>query len=669
MHITRVVRLAGLLPAVALSVWAAIPAWAQPVHAREERGNLVLEGIPPLDATLAARLERYQQSRQATFLDWLPDGSMLIGTRFANSEQVHRIVTPLGAREQLTFYADPIAGVRAPQVGSGTRFAFLKDQGGDENAQLYLYTGTGSIRPLTEGRSRHGSPVWSNDGKRVAFYGNERDGVSCDIYVADVDAGSAPRLVYAGQRDTWYPLDWSLDDRRLLLQKYVSINESYLYVADIEAGTVTPVDTSGRKAGVSAAKFSPDGRGIYLVSDEDGEFGQLHYLDPVTHASRNITEHIPWDIDLFDVSVDGRFIAYVVNEDGRSRLTVLDTAQKLDLAPAGLPEGLIVNLRFDHAGHRLALSVESPQAPRDVYVYDLGRNALERWTHSEAGPVDTGTFVPAELVRYPTWDRVNGKPRMLSAFVYRPRTPGPHPVVVDIHGGPEAQYRAGWDPFTQYLVNDLGYAVIAPNVRGSSGYGKSFLKLDNAALREDAVKDIGSLLVWIGLQPVFDRDRVVVMGGSYGGFMSLASLAAYGDRLRGGVDVVGISNFVTFLSNTAPYRQDLRRAEYGDERDPNMRAFLNRISPLNNAASIRRPLLVVAGLNDPRVPASESQQMVWRIRSNGGEVWYLAAKDEGHGFRKKSNRDVYLQTVAQFLQKLAEPAGAAPAAASRTVSP
>jgi dipeptidyl aminopeptidase/acylaminoacyl peptidase len=226
-------------------------------------------------------------------------------------------------------------------------------------------------------------------------------------------------------------------------------------------------------------------------------------------------------------------------------------------------------------------------------------------------------------------------------------------VVILIHGGPEAQYRPGWDPFLQFVVNELGYAVVAPNVRGSSGYGKSFLALDNGVLREDAVRDIGSLLVWIGAQPQLDRDRVVVMGASYGGYMSLASLIAYGDRLRGGVDFMGISNFVTFLHNTSGYRQDLRRAEYGDERDNATRVFLDRISPLSNAGRIRKPLLVAAGSNDPRVPVSESEQLVWRVRSNGGEVWYLLAKDEGHGFRKKGNRDAYLETVASFLQKLA----------------
>ena len=649
----RAARIVAALAAACFSLPPALQAQSAPTPSHQERGSLIFEGIPPRDTALAGRVERYQQSRQATFLDWLPDGGMLVATRFGDADQIHRVAGPLGMREQLSYSADPITVARAPHGGAANRFVFLKDDGGDENAQLYYYTGPGSIRPLTTGRFLHGNPIWSNDGKRVAFYGNDRDGASYDIYVDDVDSTSPPRLVFGGQDDTWYPLDWSADDRKLLLWKYVSISESYLYIADVYTGTLTPVDTSGHKVGIQSAKFAPDGRGIYFVSDEDSEFGQLRYVDPVTHAVRNLTENIQWDIESFDVNADGRYVAYVVNEDGRSRLTVLDTTQKLELSPPGLPQGRIVNIRFDHAGKRLAITADSPQQPRDVYVYDLTRNALDRWTRSEAGPLETSAFVPAELVRYATWDRVAGKQRTLSAYVFRPHTPGPAPVLIDIHGGPESQYRAGWDPFTQFLVNELGYAVVAPNVRGSSGYGKTFLKLDDGVLREDAVKDIGSLLVWIGLQPAFDRSRVVVMGGSSGGYMSLASLAAYSDRLRGGIDVVGISNFVSFLTNTAPYRQDLRRAEYGDERDPKMRAFLNRISPLNNASSIRRPLLVVQGLNDPRVPPSESQQMVWRVRSNGGEAWYLAAKDEGHGFRKKSNRDAYLETVAQFLTTLA----------------
>ena len=626
------------------------PAAATPQH--REHGDLVFDGIPPPDPALAARLARYQQSRGATFLDWMADGSMLIETRFGDTVQVHRVAAPLGMREQLTFYDDPIEWARAARSGNG--FVFLKDQGGDENTQVYYQSGTGAARALTSGAFIHGSPVWAHDGKRVAFYGNDRDGLSYDIYVADVTGTLAPQLLVGGRQDTWYPLDWSADDGKLLVWRYLSSSESYLYLADVATGALTPLEDKPHKAGITTARFAPSGRSVYVVTDEDGEFAQLKFKDPITQESRRISPEVGWDVEDFDVSIDGRYVAYVLNVDGRSRLTVLDNLNHLTLTPAGLPEGRIGNPRFDRSGRRLAVSVDGATSPRDVFVYDIEGDGVTRWTRSEAGPIDLATLAAPELVRYPTWDRVGGHQRMLSAYVYRPAHPsGPTPVVIDIHGGPEAQYRPEWDPFVQFLVNELGYAVVAPNVRGSSGYGKTFLALDNGVLREDAVRDIGSLLVWIGVQPGFDRERVVVMGGSYGGYLALASLITYGERLRGGIDLVGISNFVTFLRNTAGYRRDWRRGEYGDERDPQMRAFLERISPLSNASRIKKPLLVVAGRNDPRVPVSESEQLVWSVRSNGGEVWYLLARGEGHGFAKKGNRDAYLLTAAGFLQKLA----------------
>jgi dipeptidyl aminopeptidase/acylaminoacyl peptidase len=263
-------------------------------------------------------------------------------------------------------------------------------------------------------------------------------------------------------------------------------------------------------------------------------------------------------------------------------------------------------------------------------------------------------YVSARPFDYPSFDFIRKRQaRRIPAFIYKPARTGPYPVIIDIHGGPESQARPAFDPATQFLAGELGYAVITPNVRGSTGYGKSYSRLDDRLLREDSVRDIGALLDWIARQPDLDAGRVIVMGSSYGGYMTLAALAAYGPRLRGGVDVVGISDFVTFLENTANYRQDLRRFEYGNERDPQMRLFLRGISPLTNVQKITRPLLIVQGLNDPRVPASESEQMVAAIRANGGEVWYLAARDEGHGFRKKANRDFYLKTLAMFLRRLA----------------
>lgn len=624
-----------------------------PAQTRTEIGNLVLDGVPAHSSKVEATLAPWLTGRGASFRDFLPDGSILISTRFGDSEQVHHVAVPLAAREQLTFDQEPISSVISRPLSVPSSFVFARDRGGDENAQLHLYDLTSrSSRLLTDGKSRHGGASWSRDGKRLAFHGNARNGVNPDIYVLDIDDAVGARLLVASQGQSWQPVDWSADASRVLLIDYISVTESHLYWVDVASGATTRINTP--KTGIGTARFSADGRGVWFSADLGGEFRLLRYIDLADGSIRTLTPNLLWDVDDLEVSSDGRFVAYIVNVDGYSRLEIKDLGANLIARPTGLPEGLIYGLRFDASGTRLGMSIESATSPRDAWSYDLTSNKATRWTRSEIGPIDPNKLVPAELVRYPTWDRVAGKPRQIPAFVYSPRTPGPHPVVIDIHGGPEGQSRPGYSAFIQYLVNELGYVVIQPNVRGSTGYGRSFTLLDNGRLREDSVRDIGALLVWVAAQPQLDASRTVVMGGSYGGYMVLASMIAYGDRLRGGINVVGISNFVTFLTNTSAYRRDLRRAEYGDERDPSMRAFLQRISPLTRAQTIRKPLLVVQGLNDPRVPASESVQLVAKVRGSGGEVWYLAAKDEGHGFRKKFNRDFYLKTAATFLERLKE---------------
>jgi len=618
----------------------------------EERGTLVLDNIPAVETPLTAKLDDYMNSRGASFVDWLPDGGVLVSTRFGDVDQLHRVAMPLGAREQLTFYREPVTNARSPQSAVAPGFAFLKDQGGNELAQVYWYdTATRAVRMLTDGKGLYGGLTWNHDGRRVAFHGTGRDGVSYDLFIAEpANNLGAPRLVFNGFQKSWSVQDWSPDDTRLLINNFVSANESHLFVMDLATAALTPVSEGPETAGVSQARFTPDGRGVYLLTNRDSEFEQLRRVDLGSGAVEILTSHISWDIDTFACSADGQFIAWVANVDGPSRLTVVNIATRSESMPP-LPDGQIGRIAFDRTGKKLALSLESAQSPRDVFVLELERNALVRYTKSEAGPVDPLQFVPAELVRFPTFDRERGKNREIPAFIYRPRTPGPHPVYIDIHGGPESQYTPSFTPFTQFLVRELGFTVIAPNVRGSTGYGKTYMNLDNGEDREDSVKDIGALLVWIGLQKDLDAKKVFVAGGSYGGYMSLASMVNFSDRLRGGIDVVGISNFVTFLESTSAYRRDLRRPEYGDERLPKMRAYLQRISPLTNAARISKPLLVVQGLNDPRVPANESQQMVAKIRARGGEVWYLAAKDEGHGFRKKANRDFYQRTIVTFLEK------------------
>jgi dipeptidyl aminopeptidase/acylaminoacyl peptidase len=397
--------------------------------------------------------------------------------------------------------------------------------------------------------------------------------------------------------------------------------------------------------------FSRDGKGVYFTSDLGSEFRTLRYADLATGKVTPLTDHVNWDVDDFDLSLDGRYLAYVVNEDGASRLGVMDLLQQADLIPPELPFGVIGSIGFDPAGKRLAFGMQTPSRPSDVFVWTLADGKLERWTESELGPLDAKSLLAPTLVRFPTFDTAAAS-REIPAWLYKPAGQGPYPVLINIHGGPEAQAQPIFSIATQQWAVELGYAVLTPNVRGSSGYGKTYLALDNGMKREDSVRDIGALLDWIKTQPDLDASRVVLIGGSYGGYMVLASMTHYNDRLRGAIDVVGISNFVTFLESTAEYRRDLRRPEYGDERDPKMREFLQRISPLTNAGKISKPMLVVQGQNDPRVPVTESEQMVAKIRANGGDVWYLLGLNEGHGFAKRDNVDYYQWAVALFLEKL-----------------
>jgi dipeptidyl aminopeptidase/acylaminoacyl peptidase len=623
---------------------------------RVERGNLTFENIPEVPADLADKLDGYLNARQAAPLGWSPKGQLLIATRFGDVDQLHLVETAGGARQQLTFLHEPITQAAFSPDPARSAYVYLKDSGGNENAQLYYQRiAEPAAQLLTDGKSLNGAPVWSNAGREVAFFSTARDGRNFDIDIVDPETGSLPRLAVAGDGSgaAWSVLDWSPDDSKLLVLKEVSIAEGYLYIVDLATGQKREVESSPTKVGIVGAKFSRDGQGVYLISDREAEFARLRYVNLFTNERTVISGHIPWDIEELAISRDGHYLAFVSNEAGASKLNLLDLRTHQDLAPPRLQQsGIITSLSFDAEGKRLAFGFAAPNQPRDAYVLEIGENRLEPWTRSEAGAVDLAKFILPRPAEFPTFDRVDGKSRQIPAYVYEPATPGPHPVLVSLHGGPESQFRPGFDAWIQYVVNELGFAVIAPNVRGSSGYGKSYMALDNGLLREDAVKDVGAMLVWIAMQKNLDAKHVVVAGGSYGGYLTLATLVNYSDRLRGGIDVSGIADFVSFLTNTAPYRQNQRRAEYGDERDLEMRSFLRRISPLTSADRISRPLLVVHGKNDPRVPLSEAEQIVNKLRVKGTEVWFLQAADEGHGYRKKSNRDAYYETCAQFLMTL-----------------
>jgi dipeptidyl aminopeptidase/acylaminoacyl peptidase len=618
---------------------------------RVMRGNLAIEGIPEIPPALVERMRRYQNTRSAMLEGWTPDGQITISTRFGNTNQLHLVSEQLGARRQITFFEDPVTTADWSPTGARKGVAYIRDAGGNENYQLeYLDPAAADPVRLTDGRGRADTGVWSPDGTKYAFQWTARNGVVTDVYIDDPLDKRAPELVFEAPEVGWNAVDWSPDGKSLLLIHFVSANESYLWVYDLATHEKREIEPSKVKA-ARGGNFSRDGKGVYITSDLGSEFRTLRYVDLASGKVTPLTDHVPWDVDNLALSRDGRYLAYIVNEDGANKLVLRDLAAQKEIASPDLPFGVIGSFAFDAAGERLAFSLQTPGQPYDVWVYGLADRKLERWTQSEIGMLDAKRFVAPALVRYPTFDEVDRKPREIPAWVYKPAGSGPHPVLISIHGGPEAQAQPIFSIATQQWV-ELGYAVIAPNVRGSSGYGKTYLALDNGIKREDSVKDIGALLDWIATQDDLDASRVVLIGGSYGGYMVLSSMTRYNDRLRGAVDVVGISNFVTFLESTAEYRRDLRRPEYGDERDPKMREFLQKISPLNNVEKINKPMLIVQGQNDPRVPVTESEQMVAKIRANGGEVWYLVGLNEGHGFQKRDNVDYYQWAVALFLEKL-----------------
>jgi dipeptidyl aminopeptidase/acylaminoacyl peptidase len=635
--------------ALALAAPAAFAAGPAAV-VREEVGNRVSENVPAIPAELMERLNRYQNTRGASFAGWLDDGAMIVTTRFGETAQAHRVKAPMGMREQLTFFPEPVASVATAPAPGGDGFVYGKDKGGDEFWQLYWFDlATRESTLLSDGRrSQNNSPVWSDDGRWLAWSGTGRNGADYDLYVRDMRTGATRRVLEKG--GLWSALDFSDDGKKLLVGRYVSINEAYPGELDLATGALEMFPVEGGKAAFGSFVYAPGG-GVYFVSDEKRQFLTLQKHVPPFAAPPTAISTVAWDVEDVQLSPDGRRLAYVTNEDGISKLRVVDTGTHRELALPALPVGVIGNVGFSPDSKRLALTLNSATSPSDVYVVGLDDAQLVRWTQSEVGGLDASKFVAPTLVRFPTFDEVDGKPRTIPAFYYRPEGDGPFPVVINIHGGPEAQSQPVFSPQVQYLVRELGVAVLVPNVRGSSGYGKDYLLLDNATRREDSVRDIGALLDWIDGQPELDASRVGVQGGSYGGYMVLASMIHYDDRLRAGIDVVGISDFRTFLANTEDYRRDLRRAEYGDERDPVVGKYLDGIAPLRNAAKISKPLFVAQGFNDPRVPYTEAEQIVKAVRGNGGDVWYLMYNDEGHGFRKKTNVDHFGAASVLFWEK------------------
>ena len=632
---------------------AAVPAAAQqaPAPAPAETpavplpAALTAEQMPPVPLELAERVRPYLESRGAGFAGWDPTTrAVLISTRFGNVSQLHRVAAPMGARTQISFEAEPVSGSYAP--AKGDVIVVMKDRGGDEYYQLYTLD-KGRLSLLTDGKSRNSMNAWSHDGQLIGFTSTRRNGIDSDVYVMDPRDPASARMVHESKGGGWALVAFSPDKRTAYLADYRSVQDTDLYTLDLASGAMTPIGDPAAEIAYSGLEVAPDGT-IWATSDVGADFQQLGRLDPLTGQFTPVSRE-KWDVDGFDLSDDGKTIAYVVNEAGFDRLRILDVASgevtKIDILPAGGIGGVQIA-----PWGEIGFSLNSARSATDVWSLDPKTMQLTRWTQSETGGLDPNINVEPRILTTKSFDGLE-----VSGLLYQPdpaKFPGKRPLIVNVHGGPEGQSTAGFMGRLNYYLNELGIGVFFPNVRGSTGYGKTFVSLDNGPFkREDSVKDMAALIDAVRADPAVDPARVGLTGGSYGGYMCYAAAVQLKDKIAATQCTVAISNFVSFLENTNPYRQDLRRVEYGDERVPEQRAKLMEISPLTRVNEIEKPMFVITGANDPRVPKSEADQMVAAIRANGGEAWHLVAADEGHGFAKKANSDYAFLAQLVFWKK------------------
>ena len=627
------------------------------VHGQQKKSivvpneNLITENIAEISKQLSNEVKKYSESRSASLGDIHPlTNEIIINTRFGSTPQLHRVSKSMGARTQITFFDEPVSATSYEPL-KGDYLVYSKDIGGNEFGQLFkLDLKTLQSTLLTDGgKSQNGGITWRKDGKGFYYASTKRNGGDRDIYYMDPNNPKSEKLILQVKGGGWGIQDISPDNKKLVLGEYISINESYIWLLDIETGKLTEVtDRNSKGISQSEATFSNLSNEIWLVTDKDNEFQRLAAMNLNTKKTTYYTSDIPWNVESFNLSEDKKSIVFITNEGGLNKMYLMNTGTKAYKEIKNLPIGLISGARFTKDNQTIFFNQSTAQSASDVYQLNIKTAKIERWTESELGEMQPSDMSVPKFIEWKSFDDLK-----ISGFYYpaSPKFKGKRPVIIMIHGGPEGQSMASFLDSNNFYTSEMGVSLVYPNVRGSSGFGKTYLEKDNGFLREDSVKDIGALLDWIAKQPEVDKDKIMIMGRSYGGYMTLATAFHYADRIKCSVDIVGISNFNTFLKNTEEYRRDLRRAEYGDERDSKMAAFFDKTAPLNNTDKIKKPMFIIQGTNDPRVPVTEAMQMRDKLKAQGNTVWYLEAKDEGHGFKKKANVDYQRLAVIRFMQE------------------
>lgn len=570
--------------------------------------------------------------------------------------KLHRLDGPQGVLDPIEIIPEEADGSVGNPVMEKQEIIYYFDNDGDELYQLYhldLKTGTSTL--LTQGDDKNTSVRWDPEGEYILYQKNKKNSKNYDLYRMDPQEPGSEELVLELE-GIWQIDDWTNDGKRIALRKYISATEKEPYLLDLEKVVLTPLSmASSAKANYDRLVWSKNGQTLYYSSTYESDFSRLRVHDLRSGKDSILLENFNWDITAVKNSPDGQWLSFLVNQDGQKQLYLYDLRTGKTETIQNLPFGDISYASFNlRKNSTIGLGLVKVDNTSELYSYDLETKELTQWLTSTA---EEDLLPDPEIIHYPTFDRdsLTGKTREITAYYHRPPADAqkPYPVIIDIHGGPMSQATITRSPMWNDHLNK-GYAFLAPNVRGSTGYGSTFTNLDNGLLREDAVKDIGALLDWIEEQPELDATKVIVFGGSYGGYMSLACAVHYSDRLLGAVDLFGISNFVRMQENTPEGIKEADKAEYGDIKVPHIREGLENISPSNHVDKIDIPLFIYQGVNDQRVPVSESRQMVAELQKQNKEVWYVEAADEGHGVTKPWNTMYMVGTYNLFIDRLME---------------
>lgn len=632
-----------------LAMWCSVLGYAQVSPQSEEiapNANLEVLGIPRIPASLARQVKRYSGAYGLPIAGWDREKRELLLKGISSVSWVSRINAP-GATPQTWLYLRESHIYDFYFQPQGKYLVYNRDVNGNEAFQMYSYDmQKRTSLLLTDGKARSTEPVWSRQGTQIVYSSSPpgNNGVNLN-WVNPLDPTSN-RVLVTSTGNYLKAYDWSPDDASVVYCEFAANTHSKLWLVEVATGKPQLLTLQKEVAYYSEPQFSADGKGIYVITDREADVRRLAYLDLATKQFRYLTEGTKWNVEEFRLSPNGKAIAVVMNEAGLSRLYVLDSESKQKQAISGVPDGMISDLHWHPNSVDLAFNFKSSNTPNDVYSVDVKDGKVTQWAHSSG--------VPTEKIAVPEavqWKSFDGK--LITGFLARPPATfrGKRPVIIDLHGGPTEQYRPAYGYEENFFINELGVAKVYPNVRGSSGFGKTFQSLDDGVKREDAVKDVGALLDWIKVQPDLDADRVLVQGASYGGYLALSVAAQYSSRLRGVISDSGMTNLATFLERTEGWRRDIQRAEFGDERDAKMKAYLERIAPLHNAQQIKCPVFVIQGKNDPRVPLNESEALVQVLQQKKMPVWYLLGKNEGHGFADAANRQFQLYASLLFVQE------------------